>query len=520
VLFGAAVLLCAAAFHWPSVLYDRELGDPDESQLMAAAITLAHDPLYYRSVDGATCGPVDEMPLAALATLGVHIDYKVAHAVALGFLLVGVFATWLTLRHLFGDGVGRLAILPLATMVAFCDFDQFLHYSTEQCPAALIAIACCCMVFAWDRLGRLERPVWLSGCGVALGAAPFAKLQAGPIALFVALSGFVLIAATSSAPRRIRLRAALLLAAGGLTIPTLLLFGIWFWGQWGEFTRSYIEANLTYLSARSFTWSQAPAHLFALVRLAPGLEFYLLPSAAFAALMGIGMRPALRSWPHRMALFSVLLLLVCAATVMAPARNVFHYLHCSFFPAALCMGCVLGARLQTIETGQVADSRPWTATVLAVLVLGLTVLPQVAWRIRAPYPYGGSYLDGRYLPMVSEPARETLRHSKTGDGLAIWGWAPWLWVETGLWQGTRDGNTIRQIQSSGLQESFQHRYLHDLIRNRPAVFVDSVGAGHFIADRAIHGHEQYPEIGAFIAKEYRFVREVDTMRIYVRKDLQ
>jgi hypothetical protein len=227
-LFGAVVILCSSAFHWPSVFDNHELGDPDESQLMAAAITLAHDPLYFRSVDGTTCGPLDELPLAALAIFGVRIDYRVAHAMALFLSLVGVFATWLTLRHLFGDCVGRLAILPLATAVAFFDFNQFLHYSTEQFPAALIAIACCCMVYAWDSLGRLDRPRWLVGSGLALGAVPFAKLQAGPIALFVALSGLILILATSSSSWRSRLRAACLLTIGGLLIPAVLLLAIWF----------------------------------------------------------------------------------------------------------------------------------------------------------------------------------------------------------------------------------------------------------------------------------------------------
>src|SRR5579863_5947381 len=92
--FCAAVLLCAACFHWPSVMDNRELGDPDESQLASAAITLGHDPLYYRSVDGATCGPVDELPLGALAALGVRVDYRLAHAVAMALSLAALLATW------------------------------------------------------------------------------------------------------------------------------------------------------------------------------------------------------------------------------------------------------------------------------------------------------------------------------------------------------------------------------------------------------------------------------------------
>jgi hypothetical protein len=92
-------------------------------------------------------------------------------------------------------------------------------------------------------------------------------------------------------------------------------------------------------------------------------------------------------------------------------------------------------------------------------------------------------------------------------------------VETGLWQGTRDGNTIRQIEPGSLQGTFQERYLHDLMRNRPAVFVDSVGVGNFMSDRASGAHEQDAAVSAYVATEYRLERDVGGMRIYVRKDL-
>lgn len=519
-LFGAAIVLCTVAFHWPSVLDNQELGDPDESQLTAAGITLGHDPLYFRSVDGATCGPVGEIPLGALASLGVRMDYRVAHAAALALSLAAVLATWLTLRHLFGESAGRLGILPLATAFAFFDFNQFLHYSTEQCPAALVAIACLCMARAWDPSGRLERTRWLAVCGVALGAVPFAKLQGGPIALYVALGVTILVAATGSALGRSRMRAVGFLAAGCLLVPAVLLLGIWQWGQFGEFQRSYLQANVLYLSGRLFPWSGAPAHFYTLVHLASGLEAFLLPSLIVAGLMVLWVRPDLRLWKHRFAIFSLLLVLVSTASAMAPGRNVFHYLHFVFFPAALCMGCFFGVVWDSLGVGGFpAGKRPWLPPALALLVIGVGVVPLVAWRIRAPYPYAGLYTAGRSVLAIPEAAREVMRHSRTSDGLAIWGWTPHLWVETGMWQATRDGNTIRQVEAGALQDTFLRRFHNDLVRNRPPVFVDSVGPGNFMADRASGGHEHYPAIRDYIASQYRLVREIDGMRIYVRRDL-
>lgn len=520
-LYVATVIACIAAFQWPSVLDNQELGDPDESQLIAAAITLAHDPLYYRSVDGATCGPLDEVPLAVLAALGVRIDYKTAHAMALGLTLVGLFATWLTLHRLFGDPISRIAILPLATWIAFNDFNQFLHYDTEQVPTALIAIAIVCMAYAWNPIGQLVQPRWLAGCGLAVGAVPFAKLQGGPIAFFVALVAGFLIVTTKSLSLSGRIRAVAFLIAGGILIPSVLLFAIWFFGQWGEFTRSYIVANLFYLSVRVFPWSEAPARLFYLVHVAPGLFPYLMPAVTLSVLLGIGMRPSLKIWSHRIALISLFLLLASGVTAIAPGRNVFHYLHFLFFPTALCVGCFLGAFWKGLDEAQVIirNDRHWVAPVLSLSFVVCSIGPQVAWRARAPYPYAGLYSTGQNQLTVSEASQEILRHSGPADSLAIWGWVPRLWVETGMWQGTRDGNTIRQVESSGLQGTFQERYLHDLARNRPAVFVDSVGPGNFMADRASGAHERDALVSAYIAAEYRFDRDMSGMRIYVRKDL-
>src|SRR5215207_2009845 len=50
------IFLFLLAWRWPFLLVAGEF-NPDESQLIAGAITLAHDPVFWRSVDGTTSGP-------------------------------------------------------------------------------------------------------------------------------------------------------------------------------------------------------------------------------------------------------------------------------------------------------------------------------------------------------------------------------------------------------------------------------------------------------------------------------
>ena len=101
--------------------------------------------------------------------------------------------------------------------------------------------------------------------------------------------------------------------------------------------------------------------------------------------------------------------------------------------------------------------------------------------------------------------------------MAVWGWAPELFVQTGLRPGTRDPNTHFQIQPSALQGYYRARYLADLSRRRPEFFVDAVAPNRFgYQVRALNGFETFPELARLIASEYRLVAEVDGVRIYQR----
>jgi hypothetical protein len=96
---------------------------------------------------------------------------------------------------------------------------------------------------------------------------------------------------------------------------------------------------------------------------------------------------------------------------------------------------------------------------------------------------------------------------------------PIFWAETGLIQATRDGNDARQIEPHAEREYYRARFLRDMVRSRPPVFVDAVGPGNFAyEDRARDGHETFPELRDYLAHDYHFVRDVEGSRVYVRND--
>ena len=180
---------------------------------------------------------------------------------------------------------------------------------------------------------------------------------------------------------------------GGVSITLILLSGIWIWGQWGEFSRSYVSANLNYFSDRVFTWPEAPFHLFYLLHVAPGFFYYLLPSMGFIGLCAIGMRPTINSWQRRIALFSLLLLLVSAFAAIAPGRNVFHHrLHFLFLPVALATGCFLWCSRVGARVPRLSAQRPSLGSARSRTALNW-YLRRAAGRLAGTswaYPYAGA----------------------------------------------------------------------------------------------------------------------------------
>jgi hypothetical protein len=96
---------------------------------------------------------------------------------------------------------------------------------------------------------------------------------------------------------------------------------------------------------------------------------------------------------------------------------------------------------------------------------------------------------------------------------------PMLWVETGMTQATRDGQTSRQIEPHTRRDYYRARFMQDLQQSKPPVFVDAVGQGNFVyEDRAESGHETFPALRDYIDTNYHLLRELNGTRIYVRND--
>ena len=147
-VFPALMLLAVVLFRWPVLLDNRELVDPDESQLIAGALTLRHDPMFWRSVDGTTHGPLAQWPLLALHLAGTALDYTTARTVSALLAWAVAVGAWMVFRHWFGPRLAGVLVLPLLATQAFTHAWAFAAFCSEHSPAALVAVGCAALLTA------------------------------------------------------------------------------------------------------------------------------------------------------------------------------------------------------------------------------------------------------------------------------------------------------------------------------------------------------------------------------------
>jgi hypothetical protein len=499
-LMLAAVLL---AFRWPLIWLPHELY-PDESQLLCGALTLRHDPVFWRSVDGGTAGPLDYYALLPAAFCPGVTAFAATRITAALLIWAGLVATGETLALVSGRQVARIAVLPVLAFAAFTTSPEFVHCSTELVPAALLAAA----VFGLVRQGlRPSTPrVWLTA--LLLGAVPFAKLQAAPIAL---LLGLVLVVQEFRAGRRANVTtaivAALLPTLAALTLVTLT-------DQRENMMIPYFLQNLFYSSGGRQPlavvlrehWEQAVTNGY--------LPLWLTGSTV-AVVAGLMRTPCSPRPLRRVGLIALAQVAAAIACVLAPGRPYQHYVNLMVMPLGLLAGLALAVVSAVLALRPAPRQRA-----AAVTFLLFTLAPQVALALSGradPYAYYNN------VATAPGPAHlELVRHVRAlaapGESLGLWGWRSALYVETGLHQATREAHTEFLFVTGPWQQYYLRRYFGDLLAAPPPVFADAVGPGNFRFTDRRWAHEVFPRLRDWLAANYVLAGEWDGVRVYVRRD--
>lgn len=482
-----------------------QIWNPDESQMIAGAMVLAERPVFWRDVDGTTHGPLAQYPLLIPGLVGARLDYTSARCVGLGLVVLLLFATQRTLATWLEENTARLLVLPAWAWLTLNQDPEIAQYTSELTPALLLGLA------AWPacRLlsGSAPSPLTCAVCGLAAGAAPFAKLQAAPLAAWIV--GFTLLfllRTTGSA--RLRLSASLL---AGAVVPVIVLVApLVVAGAWDDFWIRYLVVNLRGYVAEGFAWfNSAPP--------SPGLIFgfnaFLWPT--LGAIIAAGAWAAWRRARLPLGVLGFSLGLAACATfaIYAPRKPFGHYFLLGIVPLVLLLGAVAAPWLQRARE----TSAPFRALLAAVLLLALSG-PVVLHHFRH-LGYFRAVVAAR-PPLARELIEAVQRHTTPGGSLAVWGWQPGLYVFTQTLSATPDLIVFWQIVPSPWRDAYRNRYLRDFAARPPAVFVDTTGPSDFFFFQRVEEarHDAFPALREIIARDYRLVETVRDARVYLRND--
>jgi hypothetical protein len=508
-LFVAVAVLAIFASRWPSILYHLDL-NPDESQMAAQAITLRHFPVPWKSYDGITAGPLDSAVLVLPALLGLHVSFVTGRLIAIA-LFGGTLALLFAItRTLYGELPARLSVLLPLAFFCFVRSPDFTSYSSELLPMFLLMAAAYGLVQF-----SLHVPRALVFAGLLLGCLPFANLQTAILGVALFFIALVLIMRRAGFLTEERLSSPISLVASVCCVPLFILTVVIlskvyrdFYISYVEFVPAYLHSNCCKTAGFAFFTEDAFFRTFAAASI-------LIAAAAAVAIVlfgPTGPRPTVRWFPPVAAL---VLLTVSIYAIEVPQTPSQHYLYLLFWPLAATSAFMTGYLLAEFKTDRRLRAISIAVGVCVVLVASVPL-------IRLNVTHENYYLGRLQQNLENAPdpvAAMLIDHVKPGDRMAIWGWMPRYFVETGAYLGTRDAVTEFQIEDRVFPTYYRARYLEDMRNNRPKFFLDAVAPDSYkFKDWARQGHQSFHDLSELIDSKYKLIDEANGALLYERTD--
>lgn len=500
VVFGAILLL-----RWPEIIWPQGI-NLDEAQTFAQAMRFCAHPVPWRDVDGNTSGPLTSMLLSLPLRLGAPAAWPTARVVLWAANCLTLVFLYLGLRVFGTRAEAQFVLTPVILFYAFALDPNFAHYSNETLPVLLISAGFFILAREWNA-SRPSR-TGLYFLGLIAGSLPFTKLQAGPLGFFLFATGLTCVIARhrGAGPRgKVCWSEVGVLCLGAATTSVLLLGWVAAAGAIHDFWISYI------LQSRAYTEKISAAGRMANLRYLFTADsdfrpYFLCAILACAVLLGAfftrkaGLSRRL-FWPLMFVLADGALTVIC---ILMAGQAFLHYLLLLVPVMAVFIGLVFFAGKQLLNCGEgpgperVARLPRWFL-VTSVLVFIPQALHSVQYvrDIAAVYPQSPA----ENISAVADCVRPA---TQPGDALAIWGWMPSYYVETGLIPATRDAVSDFAITAGPYRDYFRARFLADLERSRPAFIIDAVSDGAFLGPswRRADAHEGFPELAAYIDENY------------------
>ena len=364
---------------------------------------------------------------------------------------------------------------------------DFVHYSSEHLSVALLAFSAYVVILA---LHSGVRRSLLITSAIALGAVPFAKLQATPIAAVLGMLHVASISFSARLPWKRRI-GDLALLSGAAIVPAVAILvplaasGSFsdFWVSYIEWARVYIQAPLPLPVLMELVWADQFLHWYA-----DGCILVIIAGVTLWAARAIDV-----DTPQAFtAAVAFLVFVVALFAVVLPGHPFTHYLILLVSPLALLAGTLWPKSSVSDNARKLPFLIGSAAACCFILATGL-------------------YASTPFRPNLAITAIE--HPGNAGDvfawnppaeaGLLVWGWMPEWYVMSPFVPATRDVNTYNEIVASRLRGYFRDRLIGDVRTHRPALIVDAVAPGSFFFKEPQNQRIQsFPELAGLIGDEY------------------
>ena len=432
-------------------------------------------------------------------------------------LLCGIgslYFFFVALKHWFDEQTARIALLLPLIFLAFTQESDYVHYSSEQVPLLLLS-ACLALLAGMSRKKKefsfqvKKAPIWQAfGLGFVAGMIPFAKVQGVPQALVLVVGGFYV--AYRYYRQNHNAKPLLGLLAGGISFPALALVWMLGYGVFQDFIDFYILGNAVYAGGGGDV--SIPTQFGKLALLSPDFTALLGIVGVLTLLGVVAGRRASSATSLSLSLFIPLLILaygLAAVYAATKSGNLFiHYLNFCVYPLSL---------TAALGISKITDKK-WLPLVGPLLLVGWFGMQDALSFYKTRQLNAFVSVDATTLP--ESPVVKAMKpYVRPNDTMVVWGWQCRYYVEAQLAQGTAENHSERCIFQHPLQEKYRQRYLTDMQRNRPAIFIDAVGKNStWVQDVATQGYESFPELARYIRENYRYLGKIDDSRLFIRQD--
>jgi hypothetical protein len=511
-LYILLVLAFMAWGRWDSMLYPLPL-NPDEVQAAANALRIKEYGISWDAVDGNTVGPLNSLILGWPFFFGDDVTLSTVRLTALVLLSIIFVFTYLSLQIISGKFFAIVFSAPLALFYGLTRNPDFVHYNSELLSMSLLVLA------TWISIKiAIQKTVNQPGLfqviflGLAVGAVPFAKLQATPIAFCVGVYSLFLLLRFAKQERKTLITGNLI----GIVIPALMLLApLVATGDFHHFYYSYIAWGVAYIKN-----PLSPLGLQSLVTTDPAFKSLVYFSFTLCLVFFATRLFFIRNNRSSIFMIRYAAILLCATlfAIVRPGNLFPHYL--MFLPPfVLLFTSSLGS------TSHIDKSHKAINGVICTIVLFIFMAPV--------------FIDGFedesfhfYAYKTSEKSTFHWKHPdlftwlspKSTDRLFVWGRMPQWYIWAGLAPATRESITYNQVVDSTLVKYFRGRLIDDFERSPPAYVVDAVARKSFDPnDVETHAIASFPELSAIVARDYVWLGHIDRQNascpnIYARKD--